>query len=140
MAGVNRQARIVLYRQVTTPNRSLKRARERRVSALLPFELVEGFSSIADSLEAKPIDEVERRLRPLVVLMLVVCPEDELRYGVRIADADPSVPSLFAKVVKKLLAHDARDSWQPVSRSLQQVQDGHRIVSVGHTVGECDDE
>jgi hypothetical protein len=83
-------------------------------ATLLTFEGVELLPSVADSFETQAVDEIERARRPLIVLMLVVCPENELRYGARVAhSASPSIARLVAEAIEELPADETGDSWQP---------------------------
>ena len=57
----------------------------------LPFELSEVLSRLDRTFEAEPVNEIERARRPLVVLVLLIRPEDESSECVSVHTARQSV-------------------------------------------------
>lgn len=73
----------------------------------LAFERVELFPGVLDPFETQAVDEIERARCPLVVLVLMVGPENKLDNGARVAHSTSAeIARLVAEAIEELLADD----------------------------------
>ena len=93
---------------------------EEPATEALPFELAEVLSRLDGTFEAESVNEIERAGRPLVVLVLLIRPEDELSESVSVHTARLSVRTTLGDAIKQLIAHAADQPWRAASRMLEQ--------------------
>ena len=76
------------------------------------------------------VNQVERALRPLVALVLVVRPEYELSHLVNIASSGgPYVPGFITESFHELLTDKASESREAVRRLLEKIKDRELSVA-----------